>query len=83
MAYFSLYFLVFLNLYFFFFNLIGTDQVRKRQRESPSTSQETAGRGEAGSPLNKEPDVQLDPRTPGSWPKPKADAQLSEPPTQP
>ena len=40
---------------------------------------------EAGSPLNKEPhlDVRLDPRTPGSCPKPKADAQPTEPPRCP
>jgi len=30
--------------------------------------------GEAGSPLSREPDDGLDPRTLGSWPEPKADA---------
>jgi len=28
--------------------------------------------GEADSPLSREPDVGLDPGTPGSWPEPKA-----------
>ena len=36
--------------------------------------------GEVGSPLSREPDVVLDPRTPGSWPELKADTQpLSHP----
>ena len=38
------------------------------------------GEGEAGSPLSREPNVGLDPRTPGSRPEPKAEAQaLSHP----
>ena len=41
---------------------------------------ETQAEGEAGSLVNKESDVGLDPRNPGSGPKPKADAQpLSHP----
>ena len=47
--------------------------IHKRHREA-----ETQAEGEAGS-LQK-PDVGLDPRTLGSWPEPKADAQpLSHP----
>jgi len=34
----------------------------------------TKGEGEAGSPRSREPDVGLDPRTPGPRPEPKADA---------
>ena len=33
-----------------------------------------AERGRSGPPLSREPDVGLDPITPGSHPKPKADA---------
>ena len=36
--------------------------------------QQAEAEGEADSPLSWEPDVGLDPRTPGSWPEPKADA---------
>ena len=32
--------------------------------------------GEADSPLSRDPDMGLHPRTPGSGPEPKADAQL-------
>ena len=39
--------------------------------------------GEAGSLLSGEPDIGLDPRTPGSWPEPKADAYRTEPPSLP
>ena len=47
--------------------------MRDTQREA-----ETQAEGEAGS--RGEPDVGLDPRTPGSRPEPKADAQpLSHP----
>ena len=35
---------------------------------------EQGGEGEAGSPLSKEPDFRLSPRTLGSCPEPKADA---------
>jgi len=35
--------------------------------------------GEAGSPPSREPDAGLDPKTPRSWPEPKADAQPTEP----
>ena len=37
------------------------DTERQREREA-----ETQAEGEAGSPLSREPDVGLDPRTPGS-----------------
>ena len=39
--------------------------------------------GEAGSPLSREPNVGLDPRTLGSWPEPKADTSPTEPPRCP
>ena len=40
----------------------------------------TEGAGDADSPLNREPSAGLDPRTPGSRPEPKVDAQpLSHP----
>jgi len=38
------------------------------------------GKGEAGFPLSREPNAGLDPRTLGSRPEPKADAQPTEPP---
>ena len=41
---------------------------------------ERRGEGEAGSPLSREHDTGLDPRTLGSGPEPKADAQPAEPP---
>ena len=44
--------------------------MRDTQREA-----ETWAEGEADSPLSREPDAGLDPRTPGSCPEPKADAQ--------
>jgi len=37
------------------------------------------GEGEADSPLSREPNMGLDPRTPGSSPELKADASLTEP----
>ena len=37
--------------------------------------QEAEGKREADSPLSREPDVGLDPRTPGSWPDPKVVTQ--------
>ena len=41
---------------------------------------ETQAEEEAGSPWSREPNVGLSPRTPGSLPEPKADAQpLSHP----
>ena len=49
--------------------------MRDTQREA-----ETQAEGEAGSPLSRELDVRLDPRTLGSWPERKADTQpLSHP----
>ena len=42
-----------------------------------------AGEREADSPLSREPDIGLDPRTPGSLAEPKADASLTEPPRCP
>ena len=37
------------------------------------------GEGEAGSPVSREPEAGLDPRTLGSCPEPKADTSLTEP----
>ena len=46
------------------------DRERERQRHRQRENQDP----------HREPDVGLDPRTPGSWPEPKADAQpLSHP----
>ena len=36
------------------------------------------GEEEEGSPLGRESNVELDPRTPGTWPHPKED--MTEPP---
>ena len=41
---------------------------------------EAEGEGEADSPLSREPDGGLDPKTPRSQPKLKADSSLMEPP---
>ena len=52
---------------------------REREKEQEWWGR-TEGEGEADSLLRREPNVGLDPRTPGSWPEPKADAQpLSHP----
>ena len=51
--------------------------VTQREREA-----ETQAEGDAGS-MHQEPDVGLDPRTPGSYPEPKADAQPLSPPGAP
>ena len=49
-------------------------------KESTGRGRGAEGEGEAGSPLSREPDVGLDPRTPGSRPGPKADTPpLSHP----
>ena len=57
---------------------------REREREHISGGgRGTEGKGEAGSMLSREPNVGLDPRTPRSWPEPKADALLTEPPRCP
>ena len=67
-----------LTFIYFFFNfylfMIVTHREREREREA-----ETQAEGEAGS-MHREPDVGFDPRSPGSRPEPKADAQpLSHP----
>jgi len=58
-------------LFFFFFKILFFYQ-RERGKAQAGRA---AGEGEAGSPLSKEPGVGLNPRTLGSRPKPKADAQ--------
>jgi len=51
------------------------ERVNKLEREKESMNGGgVEGEGEADSPLSREPDVGLDPRTLGSWPEPKADA---------
>ena len=44
-----------------------------RDRERAQAGGAAEEEREAGSPLSKEPDAGLDPRTLGSWPEPKAD----------
>jgi len=39
--------------------------------------------GETGSLLSREPSAGLDPGALGSWPEPKADIELTEPPRRP
>ena len=54
------------------------------QRECVQAEGAAEVEGEADSPLSREPDLGLDPRTTqGSCPEPKADAQLSVPPRRP
>ena len=49
-------------LRFYFIYLTG----RERASEHKQGEQQSEGEGEAGSPLSREPDMELDPRTPGS-----------------
>ena len=56
---------------------------RKRMHKQGEQEAEGEGQGEAGSPLSREPDAGLNPRTLGSWPEPKANAELIEPPRCP
>ena len=56
-------FVIALKLYLFIWQI-------EREREWAKAE----GVGEAGSPLNREPDVGLDPKTLRPWPEPKADA---------
>jgi len=56
---------------FSFFKILFICQSEHKQGERQAE-------GEAGFPPNKEPDAGLHPRTLGSWPEPKADAQLTE-----
>ena len=48
------------------------ERQHEREREHEQRGQ-GKGEGEADSLLNREPDVDLDPRTLGPWPEPKAD----------
>ena len=52
----------------------------ERERAQAGGAAEEEGEGEGDSPLSKDPDAGLDPRTPGSRPELKADAPLTEPP---
>ena len=60
---------MFFFLIFIYLSLISQETQRERQAHRAE--------GEAGS--LQEPDVELDPRTPGSRPEPKADTQVSHP----
>ena len=62
---------------FVFFKILFIHE-RNTEREA-----ETQAEGEAGSPLTKEPNAGLDPRTPGSHPELKTDAQPLSPPGAP
>ena len=42
-------------------------------RESPRKQGGAVEEGEGDTLVSREPDVELDPRTPGSWPDPQAD----------
>ena len=53
---------------FFFTYLFEMEEEREHKQG------EKQAEGEAGSPLSREPDAGLDPRTVGSHPEPKADA---------
>ena len=57
--------------------------MRERDTERAQAGGEAEGEGEAGSPLCREPDMGLDPRTLGSRPELKSDASLTEPPRHP
>ena len=65
---------------FFFFKILF---IYLSERERAHKQGERQAEGEAGSLPSKEPNEGLDPRTLGSRPKPKADAQLTEPPRCP
>jgi len=55
----------------------------ERKREHKKGGQQAEGEGEADSPPSQKPAMGLHPRTPGSRPEPKADAQLTEAPRRP
>ena len=67
------------NFYFFkdFIYLTERDTARE------GTQAGGAGEGEEGSPLSRDPNAGLDPRTLGLRPEPKADTSLTEPPQVP
>ena len=56
--------------YSFFLNLFVSERVRVRAQAGGEAERD----GAADSPLSREPDVGLDPRTPGSQHEPKVDA---------
>ena len=58
----------------FFFPKIFFIYLRERESVHKQGEQQAEGEGEAGSPLGREPNAGLDPRTPGSWPKQEAEA---------
>ena len=71
------------QLSLFFFKVFIYSFDREREKECTEAGEAVEGEGEAGSPLSQEPDVGLNPKTQGSGPEPKADAQPTEPPRHP
>ena len=67
---FCLPFFPFLKILFIYFCV----RERERDWELEHTQAGGGAEGEADTPLSREPDPGLDPRTLGSWPKLKADA---------
>ena len=57
-----------INKIFFFFKdfIYLFDRERERERAHKQAERQAKGEGEEGSPLSREPDVGLDPRTLGS-----------------
>ena len=71
---------VYLHILTFFFGIVF---IYLTEREQEQGEQQVEADGEAGSPLSREPDVGLHPRTSRSQPQPKADIQPPEPPRCP
>ena len=67
-----------LTFILFFFRILFIYLTEHKQAEW-----QVEGEGEAGSPISREPDKGLDPRTLGSRPEPKVDAQLMSHPGAP
>ena len=67
--------------FLFFFLKILFISLREREKEKAQMGRR--GRERSRPLLSREPDVGRHPRNLGSWPKPKADAQLHEPPRHP
>lgn len=70
-----------MNEHVFFFLKILLIYLREGEKERMSQGGGAAGKGEAGSPPSKEPNVGLDPSTLGS--RPELKASPSEPPRRP
>ena len=73
-------------MYILKYDFFKKDFIYLFDRERHSKKGDTAGgvgEGEAGFPWSREPNAGLYPRTPRSWPEPKADSQLTEHPGAP